>query len=1613
MFSGRSYICVCEPQFSGQHCENISSTGGEHVDVVNCASNPCQNNATCFDLTEAETELFSGRLYVCGCKPPFSGQHCENTGGEHVDVVNCASNPCQNNATCFDLTEAETELFSGRLYICGCKPSFSGQHCENTVEVVDVVNCTSGPCENNGTCYDLTTESERDMFSGRSYICVCEPQFSGQHCENISSTGGEHVDVVNCASNPCQNNATCFDLTEAETELFSGRLYVCGCKPSFSGQHCENTVEVVDVVNCASDPCENNGTCYDLTTESERDMFSGRTYICVCEPQFSGQHCENISSTDVENIEDTKNCSYNPCQNNGTCHDLVTEEERYPYPGRSYVCECVASYIGQHCENKTEFSTCDEGPCQNGGVCEPTSSGYICFCTAGYTGSHCEVEPDHTQDPCLSDPCQNGGHCDSQYYYFRCVCPDAYYGKTCEKPASNPCDSNPCLNDGYCTVEATRFRCYCAPEFTGLQCEVPTPAQDPCLSSPCMNGGQCVKPANNDYYICSCVTGYTGSRCETLDPCAVNACSNGGTCRVDGTSYKCDCTELYSGFYCQTPITQHPCLSSPCMNGGECLSPSENNDYYFCVCGTGYTGSRCEILDACSVGPCQNGGTCSNTGTSFTCTCLSGFTGSTCSTTGFCSTQPCQNSGQCLEGSNSYFCLCPTQFKGQQCQFQDLCLNNYCQNGGTCALDTTNGQASCTCLPGYIGDQCETYSPNVDHCSSNPCVNGVCASDQLGFTCTCSTYFTGDRCQTYQPDPCAMNACSNGGTCRVDGTSYKCDCTELYSGFYCQTPISPCAAMPCNTGTCTAYSGGTYICSCQPPFYGDNCELTIDYCVNNPCLNGGVCTSHPDTLSYTCTCVSGYFGDNCEAGQPCDTNPCQNDGTCVNSGSSYTCQCAIGFIGTNCNLVDPACSLSTICNTGTCVQLGGGTFRCECSGYYSGEYCQIFTNPCSNDPCLNGGTCVLTSEGHTCNCVSGYMGDDCSQITDSCQPSPCLNGGTCTSTSGGYACTCTSAYIGDNCDELVVLPVFLDCPSYPLNFTLVPEQSYANVVVTLSAEDNGTAVTPYIVQPQGATLNGNIQFEEAFRDGKTYTFRADDKDDATLYTDCTVVVRLIDEENPVLYCSSNIMQITTGDSAIISWPVPTITDNLKTSDSRGFVYSHRNNSAFPATNTPTTVTILGFDSFDNEGACSFDVTVFSSVTDCSPFPIIDNGQVSCEVIQSPLERRCTVSCNEGYGLVPVSGNSNGVYRCIIENREQAEWEPRENPFICAELVDPTNYTQTISVQFTLPSDVCSSGEDEVISDIQQSLGNENLCNNGDADACQDISLDCGRNSVRRRRTATEDIDLDIAVTSPGSRNANDAQTDITDATSNIADLVDQHGLSVNLNGENFTASGSQTGEFGVICPSGHITLSYMCAACPAGTYFSNNECSYCVKNYYQDLSAQTECLACPSKSPTTREGSYRKDQCTPGPSELSDSWSTELIVVVAIACGLVFLLLIFLPLACCCCSSCCKEDYEKNHLSSMAHLNKAYDDVLDDDIDMFDAHHNYNDMDHPDYQSLHSNGRMIRIPTISKGTMEKEYELNIANGNGHAYMGNTDDDVPPTPTVAPPPPCLLYTSRCV
>lgn len=95
-------------------------------------------------------------------------------------------------------------------------------------------------------------------------------------------------------------------------------------------------------------------------------------------------------------------CLTHSCANGASCYFDSRE------PESDYRCLCAAGYTGLLCEQ--ELNECNSTPCENEGTCTDLLASFSCQCMAGWTGARCERDVLE----CSSNPCQNGGelgHC--------------------------------------------------------------------------------------------------------------------------------------------------------------------------------------------------------------------------------------------------------------------------------------------------------------------------------------------------------------------------------------------------------------------------------------------------------------------------------------------------------------------------------------------------------------------------------------------------------------------------------------------------------------------------------------------------------------------------------------------------------------------------------------------------------------------------------------------------------------------------------------------------------------------------------------------------------------------------------------------------------------------------------------------------------------------------------------------------------------------------------------------------------------------------------------------------------------------------------------------------
>ena len=89
---------------------------------------------------------------------------------------------------------------------------------------------------------------------------------------------------------------------------------------SFLGRNCS-----IDIDECSSDPCQNNGKCQNLIGE----------YRCICDSNHTGVNCETLVDPCTRRT---------PCRNGATCNVVLDF---------NFTCTCADGYAGRLCTDTT------------------------------------------------------------------------------------------------------------------------------------------------------------------------------------------------------------------------------------------------------------------------------------------------------------------------------------------------------------------------------------------------------------------------------------------------------------------------------------------------------------------------------------------------------------------------------------------------------------------------------------------------------------------------------------------------------------------------------------------------------------------------------------------------------------------------------------------------------------------------------------------------------------------------------------------------------------------------------------------------------------------------------------------------------------------------------------------------------------------------------------------------------------------------------------------------------------------------------------------------------------------------------------------------------------
>ncbi|XP_070201910.1 uncharacterized protein [Littorina saxatilis] len=571
-----------------------------------------------------------------------------------------------------------------------------------------------------------------------------------------------------------------------------------------------------------------------------------------------------------------------------------------------------------------------------------------------------------------------------------------------------------------------------------------------------------IEPATGRYQCVSCIPGYTsaiGSKCSA---CSMGSYfdANTGSCQFcpSGTRSQQLAARTIDDCYLQCPYGyvsssgEAPC--TPCTEHTYSL-----NRTYCAACpaglstrgdAQGYPGS---CRSACTAGTfsydglnpctaCPLGFFQSQAGTSTCVECASDQTTTSRNSTSanncvpaapiVCNPNPCFN-GTCVAINHDYRCLCQAGYTGRNCQSRIRpCDSSPCFNGAFCVNKDTDYECACT-KPSTTGRNCEI--DKEDNCATGPCQNlGACQDHVGNHICLCPSFsnythtfgLLGSDC-TQLRDTCLESPCQNGATCVDFGhIRRKCQCVDGFEGNSCHTDKNYCASNPCQNGAqCQDGPGNQVTCSCLPGYSGALCEVRQDQCDSTVCGQFSTCVDVYTTGRVQCYCNQGFEDVNgvCEVvvTDACLSLPCENNSTCVHSGTGYQCFCLPGYQGANCQHNADDCATNPCLNGGTCQDLLNG-FQCICPSDTTAPICQDAFDQCSigNTPCSRYGTnrCLDYYRGYSCVCLPGYYGVNCTEGQTNCASYPCRHGGTCTDSGSSYFCTCVDGFEGPTCERL-------------------------------------------------------------------------------------------------------------------------------------------------------------------------------------------------------------------------------------------------------------------------------------------------------------------------------------------------------------------------------------------------------------------------------------------------------------------------------------------------------------------------------------------------------------------------------------------------------------------
>ncbi|XP_067041101.1 sushi, von Willebrand factor type A, EGF and pentraxin domain-containing protein 1-like [Acropora muricata] len=742
-----------------------------------------------------------------------------------------------------------------------------------------------------------------------------------------ASTAAQCVDILECASNPCNNDATCVE---------SEGGFKCICKPGFTGKNCE-----VEENECVLSPCAKGSSCV--------DKVNG--YLCLCPPEYSGVHCDVKSS----------GCKGNKCASGSTCVNTPSGHD----------CVCPIGYEGTFCETKS--NECKSSPCQNGGTCSIVNHSFKCSCPAGYSGTQCEKN----DDACLPGSCLNGATCHNTVTGHTCNCAQGFAGRKCEVNI-NECSSSPCQNYGSCVDQANGYKCYCKPSFTGAKCETVVSTDFDLEFSRSLGRGTSIVE-NRQEVKAFTVAFWMKVEEGEIDPGTPisYAVSIGDGTVVDNALVIHD----YNGFNIWV-MGQRVATGVPAIDGKwhHMALTWQNSNGIWKVYKDGSNvkqNTEAEAFQKGQVIPAGGlfvlGQEQDDLGQDFSAN--EAFIGKMSQLNIWNYELPAQEIADMARSAENIVgnVVAWSDFHGpadkgvnkiepSAARKENKCWTSWINNDSP-STGTGDAETNAGGCPGAAHFDCQTVEGltlidvevNKTTCTSSgiTCLNSdqradrSCPDFKVRYVCSCPTNTA-----------CSSKPCGAHGTCQALPVGYKCACNEGYEGRHCETAVRcPCTGKIANgRHSGSRLHGGSTSITCNTGF-----RISGTKTLN--CVNGKWDSPVPQCVDID-ECTEGSSG--------CAQN-------CVNTYGSYKCKCRAGYSlkadGKTCSDIDECAR-----DNGNCQQSchnSVGSYRCTCASGYSlapdSRSCADINECSSNNglgPCEH--ICVNSLLGYQCLCNPGY-----------------------------------------------------------------------------------------------------------------------------------------------------------------------------------------------------------------------------------------------------------------------------------------------------------------------------------------------------------------------------------------------------------------------------------------------------------------------------------------------------------------------------------------------------------------------------------------------------------------------------------------------------------------